>query len=119
MVRCLFILLVVSGLNACTLIENIVESLPYKKTRECCYINGSKDTVFFDCKRQKTKKLEVSIATGTSYKDLFTWDTIIGNCNEIPLTFIYNKIPKDSLLNKYFHLIVVQMPGCITIIGLF
>ena len=71
MVRCLFILLVVFGLNACTLIEDIVMSMPISKTSECCYMNGTKDTIFFTCKRQRTKKMEIAITNQGSNDRLF------------------------------------------------
>ena len=106
MAKYFFPLLILMTLSACSLFEKILESRPSTKTRQCCYINAPKDTIFFNCKKQKTMKMEVLIKHKWSNNGLLYWDTIIPNKQEIPVSFIYDKILKDSLLNKYFHIIV-------------
>jgi hypothetical protein len=94
----------------CNLIEHIIESGVGSDTKErrCCYINGAKDTVFFDCKKQKTRKILVAVKRKMENNRLLDIDSVIADQKFIPLDFIYKRISKDSLMDKYFHIIVVS-----------
>lgn len=92
----------------CSTIENIIEAKPVTKDRKCCYINEGRDTIFFNCNKEKTERILVSVRRKMENTRLLYIDSNIVNQGFVPLGFIYDKIPKDSLLNKYFHIIVVS-----------
>lgn len=104
----LAILLLSMLLVKCSLIENIVESGSNTKERKCCYINGAKDTIFFNCNKQKMKKIVVAVTRKMENNRLLNIDSVIADQKFIPLDFIYKRISKDSLVDKYFHVIIVS-----------
>ena len=92
----------------CSVIEHIVESGYDTKERRCCYLNGTKDTIFFDCNKEKTKKILVLVKRKMENNNLLNIDSVIADQKFILLDFIYKRMSKDSLMDKYFHIIVVS-----------
>ena len=106
MVKYFFSIILILIINACSLIEKVIEALPGPyKTRHCCYLNPGKDTIYFNCKNEKLIKLYVVVANRGENRHLLDLDTNIIHQSAISLNFIYNRISKDSLSGKYFHII--------------
>jgi hypothetical protein len=78
------------------------------KERTCCFLNESKDTIFFNCRNEFPVKVQVVVKFPLENRLLLQIDSTITGKRTLPLDFIYNRISKENLVDKYFHIIVIS-----------
>jgi hypothetical protein len=108
------LLLLICLLSSCEPALNLVGSLPYTKTKPCCYLNASRDTVFFNCKNQRVVEMQVRFKNWQTRQEILFRDSSHAGQRILPLQFVYDSIPRDSLLHNYFHIVVVARRTFIT-----